>query len=71
MAQILQARLQDLAEEVLPEAQCGIRKGRSCTDMIFTLRQFITKSLEHRTKFFLSFIDLKKAYDSVSRDAMW
>ena len=43
MARILQARLQDLAEEVLPEAQCGFRKGWSCTDMIFTVRQIIEK----------------------------
>ena len=71
MARILQARLQDLAEEVLPEAQCGFRKGRSCTDMIFTVRQIIEKSWEHKTKSFLSFIYLKKAYDSVPRDAMW
>ena len=71
MARILQARLQELAEEVLPEAQCGFRKGRSCSDMIFTVRQIIEKSWEHKTKSFLSFIDLKKAYDSVPRDAMW
>ena len=71
MARILQARLQDLAEEARPEAQCGFRKGRSCTDMIFTGRQIIEKSWEHKNKSILSFIDLKKAYDSVPRDAMW
>ena len=71
MAWILQTKLQDLAEEVLPETQCGFRKGRSCSDMIFTVCQIIEKSWEHRTKSFLSFIDLKKAYDSVPRDAMW
>lgn len=36
VAQVLQERLQELAEDVLPESQCGFRKGRSCTDMIFT-----------------------------------
>ena len=39
--------------------------------MTFTVQQIIEKSWEHRTKFFLSIIDLKKAYDSVPRDAMW
>ena len=25
-----------LAEDELPESQCGFRKGRGCADMIFT-----------------------------------
>ena len=33
--------------------------------MIFTVRQIIEKSWEHNTKSFLSFIDLKTAYDYV------
>jgi len=62
VARVLQARLQEVAEEELPESQCGFRKGRSCMDMIFTLRQLVERSWEHQTKSFLSFIDLKKAY---------
>ena len=31
---VLQNRLQQLSD-ILPEAQCGFRHGRSCTDMIF------------------------------------
>ena len=71
VARILQERLQKLAEDELPESQCGFRAGRSCTDMIFTVRQFVEKSWEHQSKAFLTFIDLKKAYDSVPRHAMW
>ena len=71
VARVLQERLQQLAEEVLPESQCGFRKGRGCTDMIFTVRQVVEKSWEHRSKSFLLFIDLKKAYDSVPRSALW
>ena len=37
VARILQERLQELAEEELPESQCGFRKSRSCTDMIFVV----------------------------------
>ena len=58
---VTRIRLQELAEDVLPESQCGFRKGRSCTDMIFTVRQIIEKSWEHKTKSFLTFIDLKKS----------
>ena len=71
VARILQERLQKLAEDELPESQCGFRAGRSCTDMIFTVRQFVEKSWEHQSKAFLTFIDLKKAYDSVPSHAMW
>ena len=71
MARIIQERLQRLAEEELPESQCGFRKGRSCLDMVFTVRQLMGKTIEHRTKLFLLFVDLKKAYDSVLHAALW
>ena len=71
LARILQERLQKLAEDELPESQCGFRAGRSCTDMIFTVRQFVEKSWEHQSKAFLTFIYLKTVYGSVPRHAMW
>ena len=55
VATILQERLQVLAEQELPESQCGFRKGRSCTDMIFVVRQLMEKSWEHRAKTFFTF----------------
>ena len=39
--------------------------------MIFVVRQLMEKSWEHRAKTFFTFIDLKKAYDSVPRRGMW
>ena len=39
--------------------------------MIFTVRQLVEKSWAHMTKSFVTFIDLKKAYDSVPRNVMW
>ena len=53
VARIIQERLQSLAEEELPESQCGFRKGRGCSDMIFTVRHLVEKSWEHRAKSFL------------------
>ena len=32
---VLQKRLQKMAEEVLPDSQCGFRSGRGCTDMVY------------------------------------
>ena len=71
VARVLQERLQKVAEDELSESQCGFRKGRSCTDMIFTVRQLVEKSWEHAVKSYLTFMDLKKAYDSVPSEAMW
>jgi len=71
MAKILQGRLQQLAETELPESQCGFRTGRGCSDMTFTLRQLVEKSIEHRSKQFITFVDLQKAYDSIPRKALW
>ena len=62
VARILQERLQKLTENELPESQCGFRKGRSCADMIVTVRQLVEKLWEHKSKAFFTFVDLKKAY---------
>ncbi len=70
-ARILQERLQKLAEKVLPESQCGFRKGRGCVDMIVAARQLLEKCWEHDDVLFVLFLDLKKAFNSVPRDALW
>ena len=71
VARVIQARLQKLAEEELPESQCGFREGRGCSDMIFTIHQLVEKSIEHQSKQFIIFVDLKNAYDTVQRAALW
>ena len=70
-ARILQERLQSVVEDQLPDSQCGFRKGRGCVDMLYCARQLVEKTYEHNTKMFLLFVDLRKAYDSVPRQAMW
>ena len=60
LARLVQNCLREVAEEILPESQCGFRQSRGCTDMIFVVRQCIEKLYEHREKRFLIFIDLKK-----------
>jgi len=39
--------------------------------MIFCVHQLIEKTIEHNTKAFVLFVDLKKVYDSVPRAVMW
>ena len=71
VARIIQDRLQKVAERELPESQCGFRRGRGCTDMTFTVRQLVEKSIEHTTKLYIIFVDLRKAYDSVPCEVLW
>ncbi|XP_065182367.1 uncharacterized protein LOC135813077 [Sycon ciliatum] len=71
VARVVQNRLQVLAEDELPESQCGFRRNRGCADAIFSVRQLVEKSYEHRSKLFCVFVDLPKAYDSVPREALW
>ena len=35
---IVQERLQCIVESVMPDSQCGFRRGRGCSDMIFVAR---------------------------------
>ena len=60
-----------LTDIVCSESQCGFRKGRGTVDMIFCLRQLQEKSREHRKPLYMAFIDLSKAFDTVSRPALW
>ena len=70
-ARIVQTRLQTLAEQVLPETQCGFRRGRGCTDMLFVVRQLAEKAFEHHMKQHFIFVDLRKAYDSILLVELW
>ena len=64
-------RLQQLAERVYPESQCGFRSQRSTVDMIFSVRQLQEMCREQRQPLFIAFIDLTKAFDLVSRDGLF
>ena len=68
---VIQRRLAKRTEQMLRENQCGFRRGRGCIDHIFTLRTLAEKAREFNTTLYLSFVDLRKAYDSVNREALW
>ena len=72
LAKIMLRRLvEHISESVLPESQCGFRKTRSTTDMIFVLRQLMEKSREHHKDLYIAFIDLSKAFDTINRELLW
>ncbi|BHF69947.1 hypothetical protein SprV_0301299400 [Sparganum proliferum] len=71
-ARILLNRLNNhLKHNLLPESQCGFRRHRGTTDMIFAARQLQEKCQEMRTHLYSTFVDLTKAFDTVNREGLW
>nr|VZH92131.1 unnamed protein product [Spirometra erinaceieuropaei] len=68
IAGILLNRLNNHLEQgLLPESECGFRRHRGSTDMIFVARQ----PQEMRTYPYSSFVDLTKAFDTENHDGLW
>nr|VZI52909.1 unnamed protein product [Spirometra erinaceieuropaei] len=71
-ARILLNRLNNHLEQgLLPESQCGFRRHRGTTDMIFAARQLQEKCQEMLTHLYSTFVDLTKAFDTVNREGLW
>ena len=68
LAKILLNRLNAHLDKagLIPESQCGFRKDRGTIDMIFTARQ--EKCQEQNVDLYMTFVNLTKAFDTVSRD---
>ena len=73
LAKILLNRLNAHLDQagLLPESQCGFRKDRGTIDIIFTARQLQEKCQEQNVDLYMTFVDLTKAFDTVSRDGLW
>ena len=54
-----------------PESQYGFRKNRGTIDMIFTERQLQEKCQEQNVDLYMTFVDLTKAFDTVSCEGFW
>jgi len=53
-----------VVDTVVPESQCGFRRARSTTDMIFVARLLQEKCRKQHRDLFIAFIDLTKAFDT-------
>ena len=72
MARVLLNRLiPTIAQENTPESQCGFRSNRGTVDMICVLRQIQEKCRKQNMGLCAAFVDLTKAFDTVSRDGLW
>lgn len=68
---ILECRLRERVEKKLSDIQSGFRPDHSIQDHIFTVQQVLEKKLAKNKKVFTCFIDMKKAFDSISRAKIW
>ena len=72
LAKIMITRLnQHITDSTCPESQCGFRRERGTSDMIFVSRQLQEKCREQRKDLCIAFIDLSKAFDTVNREFLW
>ena len=69
---ILNSRLEDFIDtyDILPEEQAGFRNGFSTVDHIFSLYAMVMKQFHKKRKLYVAFIDYKKCFDSIDRNAL-
>ncbi len=61
----------EVTEGKVSAEQRGSRKGRACIDQIFVMKRLVEEYLGKDKKLYTAFMDLKKAYDRVDREALW
>lgn len=68
---IINNRIKTISEVLLKEEQSGFRKGRSCSDNVFSIKRILEKRREVNLETHIAFIDFEKAFDSVVRNKLW
>ena len=48
----------------------GFRSGRGCIDQMFVMKYMSEKLVDKDKSLYVAYMDLKKAYDRVDREAM-
>ena len=68
---ILLNRIRDEVDPILRKNQAGFRPGRSCDQQIHILRRVLEGFRDYQLSFVVTFIDFKKAFDSINRNVMF
>lgn len=55
----------------LLESQCSLRVGKVTVDMILSAKQLVGKCIENFVHLCQVFVDVRKAFNSVNREAVW
>ena len=71
MPQILQAKLQQYVNCVLPKVQTEFRKGKGTRDQIANICWILGKTREFQRNIYFCFIDYTKAFDCVDHNKLW
>ena len=71
MLKILQARLQQYVNRVLPDVQAGFRKGRGTRDQVANILWIMEKAREFQKNIYFCFIDYAKVFDCVHHNKLW
>ena len=71
MFKILQARLQQYVNHVLPDVQAGFRKGRGTRDQVANISWIMEKAREFQKNIYFCLIDYAKAFDCVDHNKLW
>ena len=69
MLKILQARLQQLMNNEIPDVQAGYRKERN-RDQIANIQQIIENAREFQKIIYFCFTDYAKAFDSLDNNKL-
>ncbi|MBI3246239.1 MAG: hypothetical protein HYZ50_07010 [Deltaproteobacteria bacterium] len=64
-------RIRAPIDNLLRKSQAGFRVGRSCIQQIHILRRIIEGAESGKIPLFITFVDFKKAFDSIDRDMMF
>ena len=64
---ILEKRLRKQIENKFSEEQSGFRPSKQTQDHIFTIRTIAEKAINRQRNLYLAFLDLKAAFDTVSK----
>ncbi len=70
---VINARLNKFSDElsIISENQAGFRRGYSTTDNVFVLHALIDLYFSFGKRLFCTFVDFKKAFDTVWRPGLW
>lgn len=68
---VMELKIRSHIEVNLKEEQYGFRRGRSTVDLIFSIKQLMEKYYEYGKELWMSFLDIKKAFDAVLREKVW
>ena len=63
--------MRTITEGKVLEEQWAFRKGRSCVDQLFTVRQLGEKIIQKNKRMLMVCVGLEKAYDRVDRELLW